>query len=113
MQGRGRQRSKFRYSPLDKGKIKHDGGFGDYYDVGLAEPSPKMVEQFSLAGPSKPKLKSVEPVFTFNITSPLKSFIQSQPSKSSTPSKDKPNFISSSQPPTLSTSPISLCPQAP
>jgi hypothetical protein len=54
-----------------------------------------------------------EPVFTFNITSPLKSFLQSQPSKTPALSKVKPNLNPFPQQPSSSTSPISLRPQAP
>jgi hypothetical protein len=110
----GRQLSKASFHPLDKGKKNLDAGLSEepspkLYE-NLNEPSPKISEQHFTAGPSKPVFIQ-NPVFTFNITSPLKSSLQSQPSKTLAFSKIKPNLNPSPQQPPSSTSPIR--PQAP
>ena len=116
VKGRGRQLRKSSYHPLDKGKKNLDVGLNEELSPklyeNLNEPSPKISEHNFSAGPSEPVFIQ-EPVFTFNITSSLKSSLQSQSSKTPALSKIKPYLNPFPQQPSSSTSPISLHPQAP
>jgi hypothetical protein len=131
-QGRGRQLGKASFHPLDKGKKNLEAGlskepnpklhenfnepspkyFQQTFSAGQSEPSLKITQPASSAGPSDP-MPIKEPIFTFNITNPLKSSLQSQPSKAPTPSKIKPILNPTPQQPPPSTSHISLHPQTP
>ena len=131
-QGRGRQLGKASFHPLDKGKKNLEAGlskgpnpklheninepslknFQQTFSAGPSEPSPKIPQPASSAGPSNP-MSIKEPIFTFNITNPLKSSLHSQPSKAPTPSKIKPFLNPTPQQPPPSTSCISLRPQTP
>ena len=88
VQGRGRQLSKDSSHPLDKGKKSLEAGLSAKPKPKLHEsfikPSPKIFEPFFSAGPPEP-MSINEPIFTFNIGNPLKSSLQSQPSKTPPP----------------------------